>query len=570
MKKFVYLMIISVGFLLTSSCKDYLNRLPLDTPTTASFLNNESEMEAALAAVYRSVHWDRGLTPFQQFFDLWSDIGQFRDPGIATGVFDTYNIDLQNLWTDAYITIQRSNTLIAGMEQGRDNVSPEVYSRIEAEARIIRAWAYYHITFMFGDVPLVTHPLNPDEYEVSSTPQEAIVDFLLAELDAVAPAVEWSPSVRGRLGKGVALGLKARIALHAKRYEIAAAAANEVINSGAFGLNPEFADLFTRSGQLKNEGGEIMFEFFRSDNSPLGIRTYVPLGQASRNLGGQSGKFPTQRLVDMFECLDGKRIDESEMYDPANPSENRDERLRWTVAMHGDEITHYGAGHLPRTCIFNIYDNTTSFYNYTTNTWYEATNQDKSNPYGPVSSGVGYLWSKYTFNDENLTDARVSWIYMRYAEILLTYAEAKIEMNQIDASVTTALNLLRERGSLPPVAPNVQADQQKMRQLVRRERTVELALEGFRWYDIRRWEIAELVMPGKIIGAAKAKDITAATPNFKTSAITDLNNIPDYSNSIDQRITRDTRYFSPNQYLMPIPQRERDLNPNLDQNPGWN
>src|SRR5690606_7637787 len=148
-------------------------------------------------------------------------MGQYINIGKVSGMFDTYNIDLQNLWTDAYITIQRSNTLIAGMEQGRDNVGPEVYSRIEAEARIIRAWAYYHITFMFGDVPLVTHPLNPDEYEVSSTPQEAIVDFLLAELDAVAPAVEWSPSVRGGLGKGVALGLKARIALHAKRYEIA-------------------------------------------------------------------------------------------------------------------------------------------------------------------------------------------------------------------------------------------------------------------------------------------------------------------------------------------------------------
>lgn len=563
-------MTLLVGIQLMSSCKDYLNRLPLDTPTTANFLNNEAEMEAALAAVYRSVHWDRGLTPFQQFFDLWSDIGQFRDPGIATGVFDTYNTDLQNLWTDAYITIQRVNTLIAGMEQGRENVSPETYARIEAEARIIRAWAYYHITFMFGDVPLVTSPLNPDEYEESSTPQEEIVDFLLNELDAVAPAVVWSPSERGRIGKGVALGLKARIALYADKFEIAAAAANEVINSGAFGLNPEFADLFKRSGQLKNEGNEIMFEFFRSDNSPRAVRNYVPLGQASRNLGGQSGKFPTQRLVDMFECLDGKRIDESALYDPANPSENRDERLRWTVAMHGDEITHYGAGDLPRTCIFNIYDNTTLFYNYDTGSWYEATNQDKSNPYGPVSSGVGYLWAKYTFNDENLTDARVSWIYMRYAEILLTYAEAKIEMNQIDGTVTNALNLLRERGNLPPVTPEVQADQQEMRQLVRRERTVELALEGFRWYDIRRWEIAELVMPGKIIGASKQKDVPAAMPNFKTSAVTDLNNIPDYSTSIDQRITRDTRYFSPNQYLMPIPQRERDLNPNLDQNPGWN
>lgn len=569
MKKIVYILILSLNVQFLVSCSDFLDRQPLDAPTTGSFLNNEAEMSSALAAVYRSVHWDRGLTPFQQFFDLWSDIGQFRDPGIATGVFDTYNTDLQNLWTAAYVTIQRANTLITGMERGKEQVSEPVYNRIQAEARIIRAWAYYHLTFMFGGVPLVTHPLNPDEYQVAATPQAEIVDFLLAELDEVAPAVSWRPADRGRIGRGVALGLKARIALADGRYAIAAAAAEAVISNGEFGLNPRFRDLFTRSGQLLNAGNEIMFEFFRSNNSPTEIRNYVPLGQASRNLGGQSGKFPTQRLVDMFECLDGKRIDESAVYDPANPSRNRDERLRWTVAMHGDTITHYGAGHVPRSCVFNIYDPTTSFYNHTTGVWSTGTNNDLSNPFGPVSSGVGYLWAKYTYNDENLTEARVSWIYMRYAEILLTYAEAKIELNQLDASVVNALDLLRSRGRLPGVTAEIWGDQQKMRQLVRRERTIELALEGFRWFDIRRWEIAELVMPGRIMGAARQKGVPAAMPDFKRTPVADLNNIPDYTASEAQRITRDIRYFSANQYLMPIPQRERDINRNLGQNPGW-
>ncbi len=238
--------------------------------------------------------------------------------------------------------------------------------------------------------------------------------------------------------------------------------------------------------------------------------------------------------------------------------------------MHGDTITHYGAGNLPRRCVFNIYDSTTRFYNFTTNVWTNGTNNDLTNAFGPVSSGVGYLWSKYTFNDENLTEARVSWIYMRYAEILLTYAEAKIELNQVDGSVVSAINQLRFRGKLPAISATIQNDQLKMRQLVRRERTVELALEGFRWFDIRRWKIAELVMPGKIIGASKTKVVIAPMPNFKISSTTDMNNIPNYSASEAQRITRDTRVFSANQYLMPIPQRERDINRNLSQNPGWN
>ncbi len=570
MRKKITLICILFCFPCLLSCEKYLDRQPLDTPTTGSFLNNQQEMNAALTAVYRSINWDRGLTPFQQFFDLWSDIGQFRDPGIATGVFDTYNTDLENLWKAIYITIQRSNTLITGMEKGKANVNETIYNRIQGEARLIRAWAYYHLTFMYGDVPLITRSLNPDEYNAERTNQKEIIAYLLKELDEVAPALDWRPTERGRIGRGVALGLKARIALNNGQFDIAAEAAKAVINSNSFGLNPKFQDLFTRSGQLINAGNEIMYEFFRSDNSPLDNRNYVPLGQASRNLGGQSGKFPTQRLVDMFECSDGKRIDESAVYDPANPSKNRDQRLKWTVVMHGDTITHYGAAKVPKRCIFNIYDNTTPFFNFNTGLWANATNNDKSNAFGPVSSGVGYLWSKYTLTDENLTDARVSWIYMRYAEILLTYAEAKIELNQIDQSVIIAINALRSRGKLPEVDLAIQSDQQKMKQLIRRERSVELALEGFRWYDIRRWKIAELVMPGKIIGASKDRNVVASTPNFKSSAITDLNNIPDYSSSEAQRITRDTRYFSPNQYLMPIPQRERDINKKLSQNDGWN
>lgn len=567
--KYIISILMPVIILTTISCKKYLDREPLATPTTASFLNNQAEMDAALAAVYRSINWDRGLTPFQQFFDLWSDIGQFRDPGIATGVFDTYNADLQNLWLAAYTTIQRANTLIVGMERGKNNVATDTYNRIQAEARIIRAWAYYHLTFMFGDVPLITKPLSPSEYKTPRTPKEEIVSFLLQEFEESAQFVPWKSTERGRIGKGVALGLKARTALHAGLYDVAAEAAREVITSSQFSLNPRFQDLFVRSKQLVNAGSEIMFEFFRSAQSPLDIRNYVPLGQGSRNLGGQSGKFPTQRLVDMFECSDGLRIDESPLYDPANPSKNRDPRLRWTVAMHGDTITHYGANHLPRTCVFNIYDNTTSMYNYNTGVWSNTANNDKSNAFGPVSSGVGYLWAKYTFNDENLTDARVSWIYMRYAEILLTFAEAKIELGQLDQETIDAINEVRNRGGMPDVDVSIVADQTKMRQLIRRERTIELALEGFRWYDIRRWNIAELVMPGLITGASKDKAAPAAMPDFHASAITDLNNIPDYSASVAQRITRDLRIFSPNQYLMPIPQRERDINENLTQNEGW-
>lgn len=566
MKNLKYILLIVSTFLF--SCEDFLEKKPLDSPTTASFLNNQQEMEASLNSLYRSIHWDRGLTPIQQFFDLWSDIGQFRDPGIATGDFDTNNADVQKIWTNAYITIQRANTLINGMKVGKENVTPDQYERIEAEARVIRAWAYHFLAFMFGNVPLVVEPLLPSKYKMDATSKDKVIDFIIKELDESSKKLAWKPTTRGHVGKGVALGLLSRVALYNKNYELASTAAFEVINSKEFSLNPRFQDLFTRSGQSVNKNGEIMFEFYRSDNSYRSVRNYVPLGQGSRNLGGQSGKFPTQRLVDMFECVDGKRIDESPLYDPENPSKNRDTRLRWTVAMHGDTITHYGANNLPRTCIFNIYDNTTQFYNYTTNKWYTATNNDFSNPYGPVSSGVGYLTAKYTYTDEQINEARVSWIYLRYAEILLTYAEANIELNRLNEQTIQVINQVRLRSSMPAVDPLIQHSQLEMKQLIRRERTVELAMEGFRWFDIRRWEILEHVFPGLIVGASKNKN-AVAIPNFKTNEITDLNNIPDYSQSINNRITRDTRYYDKKHYLLPIPQREIDLNPNLNQNTGW-
>jgi hypothetical protein len=551
-----------IGF---NSCKKFLTEVPLDSPTTGSFFNNQGEMNVALTGVYNSIDWDTGaLIPWQILFDQWTDIGVERTAGVAEGTLDVSNSNVSTTWNFAYTTIQRANTLIQGMERGKANVAPADYNTIQAEARVLRAFAYYHLVFMFGDVPLITKPLGPTDYYIQvRTPKADVIKFLYSELDAAAANLNWMPTDRGRVSKAVALGLKARIALTNGDYDLAATTSKQIMDGAGLGLNPNYQDLFTRSGQNANVGKEIMFELVYSD-AVVNSRNYIPLGQGSRNLGGQSGRFPTQRLVDMFEAKDGKRIDESAVYDPANPSKNRDKRLKYTVIMQGDTITQNLS-----TAVYEIYNTSTYFLDPATNNWSLKTNNDYSNAFGPVKNGVGYLWAKYTFTDEDINTPRVSWLFMRYAEILLTYAEAKIELGQIDGTVTAAINLLRNRAGLPNVDPVIASDQNKMRQLIRRERTVELAGEGFRWFDIRRWKIAELVMPGKVYGASKSASVVAQTPNFKTSAITDLNSIPDYSASASQRFSRDMRYFVAKNYLFPIPQAERDLDKNLTQNAGW-
>lgn len=548
---------------LTSGCQKFLDKEPLDSPAQGTFLTNEKAINVSLNAVYRSVNWDFGLVPYQSATDAWTDLAILRANDLGEGTFDTYNSHPASLWKQAYITIQRANTMLDGMEPNKDKIPAAAFNRMQAEARILRAWAYHYLVFMFGDAPLITKPLLPAEFKTQvRTPKADIIKFIYTELDEAGAVLNWVPTERGRVSRSVAMGLKARTALYNKEYLLAKSTAKQIIDNAGLNLNPQFKDLFTRSGQKPNARGEIMFEILYTDAEATS-RTNLPLGNASRAAGGQSGRFPAQRLVDMFEATDGKRIDESAIYNPQKPRENRDLRLRYTVALPGDTVSMNLV-----TFIYDVYKPTTSFLN-ANGTWSVKTNADYDNPFGPVKSGVGYLWSKYTMTDENAFQSRVSFILMRYAEILLTYAEASIESNNIDAQTITAIDAVRTRARQPGVPLAIQNDQNELRKLIRRERTVELAVEGFRWFDIRRWDIADLVMPGKVIGISKSGTNLPPVPNFKTSAKHDLNSIPDYTDQITQRYTRETRFWYPKLMLLPVPQAERDINPNLSQNKDW-
>jgi hypothetical protein len=562
-KRIVYISTLVCGLISLAGCQKFLDKNPLDVPATTTFLTNDKEINVSLTAIYKSVNWDFGLVPYQSATDAWTDLAILRANDLGEGTFDTYNAHPANLWKNAYTQIQRANTLLTGMEAAKANVPVAAYNRMQAETRVLRAWAYHFLVFMFGDVPLITRPLALEEFKTQvRAPKADIINFIYKELDEAGAVLTWAPFERGRVSRAVAMGLKARTALYNKDYDLAATAAKSVIDNAGLSLNPKFQDLFTRSGQKPNAGGEIMFEILYTD-ADVNSRTNLPLGNASRAAGGQSGRFPAQRLVDMFEATDGKRIDESTVYNAQKPREKRDLRLKYTIALPGDTVSMNLV-----TFVYDIYKNTTSFLN-ADGTWAVRTNSDFDNAFGPAKSGVGYLWTKYTMTDENAFQSKVNFILMRYAEVLLTYAEAKIEANKIDATVKSALDLVRQRAKQPVVPAAIASDQNELRELVRRERTVELAVEGFRWFDIRRWGIAELVMPGKVIGISKTATNLPPVPNYKTSAIHDLNSIPDYTGQIDLRYTRETRFWFPKLNLLPIPQGERDVNPGLGQNKDW-
>jgi starch-binding outer membrane protein, SusD/RagB family len=568
MKKII--MISAVAIIALASCKKFLDKAPLAEPAENTFLSTGAEVDLALTGVYNSSYWTEANLPVQCRFDTYTDIGLERTSGFAGGTFDAANGTILNYYTYMYKTVSRVNVMLNGMTKAKESMPAAAYNRAEAEAKVLRAWSYLHLIGLFGDVVYYTKPLDPNEYyTLTRTAKATIIDKLLIDMDDAITKLDWQSTQRGRVNKGVAYGIKAKLAMLDGRYQVAADATNAIITSAQYNLNPSFTNLFTRAGQAANVNKEIMYEMIYpvADANPV---SYINLGQGSRMISAQSGRFPIQALVDRYECTDGKRIDISPLYDPANPSRNRDSRLKATVSLHGDTIgcTLFGTY---RRCVFNIY-NTTTPLSTNGGPFAASPNLDLTNAFGPVLNGMGTLWYKYC-NDEldDMATAKTSFIYMRYAEILSIYAEAKVELNQLDASVIAAINKTRNRAGLPSVDVVITTNQAKLRQLVRREKIVEFANEGLHLFDMRMWGTGVTAMNTFVYGCTKAQATPAATPTFGTpGSFNDLNDIPNYTASDAQRFKRELRVFTAPKYnLWPIPQRERDINGLISQNQDW-
>lgn len=591
MKKYFFLSILAT---ISFGCSDFLDRQPLDAPSSTAFLSNEAEIKLALTGVYNASFWARsGNVPDLKRIEASTDliISRKTDPEslIAmgdNGPFVPGNAWSENAWGQAYRVIARANDLLEGMKRGEATTPKASYARMRAEAITLRAWAYLNLMTWYGDPVFLTSPLQPTDYESQKrTPVAQVVASLYKDLDEAYAALDFSPSERGRANKGFAYGTKAKLALLIKDWKTAEEATSTLIKSAAYGLNPSYQNLFTLAGQNANAGKEIMMTMMYPSENP-NIANWQVVGYTPRQtLGAQSNNFPTQAMVDKFECTDGKRIDESPLYDPKNPSRNRDRRLRWTLYMPTDtlEVRMSKTPALPyqnpnQRFIFNIHSDQIFRFNWNTQK-YDAVN---GNPDFVTSSnsvwqfgatgavgGVGYVWRKYNDTEQYAWELKTPFILMRYAEILLIYAEAKIEQGSIDASVTDAINAVRRRSGQPnTIATNVQ----DLRQLVRRERAVEFATEGIRLFDIRRWGIVLDVMNTTIVGAAKDPAKAPGIPSFGAKGSPqDLNDIPDYTASAALRISsrNEVRKNSTKHLLWPLPQGELDKNKNLTQNAGW-
>ena len=594
MKKYFIIPTLLAAFAI-SSCNKFLDRKPLDASSSATFLSNQAEMEQGLIGTYASAMWViANNTPMHFAIESSTDMaikrGGNAEDLIAMGdggPFLVNNAICISSWNQAFKLVQRANQQIVGMENGKANVSAVVYNRIKAEAQVLRAWGYFHLMTWFGDVPYYKAMPSVDEVlKAERTPVATIVADLYKDLDEATAAFEaagTSPvQTIGRVNRGVALGLKAKLAMLIKDFRTAATATKTLIDGNQYGLNPSYQNLFSLNGQTANVSREILFaQTYPNDvNEPQNWMAVIGVPRQVTN--SQSSHFPSQNLVDQFEGKDGQRIDVSTVYDPANPRLNRDNRLKWSVYMPGDTMVHFASktaalpyNNLRERTVFNIYSNTRRKFNWNTGVYDNVnTNNDwigaqaagiqwQVSATGNIG-GVGYVWNKYNDSTQYTFESRVGFILMRYADILLTYAEAKTELNELDATVLSAINLVRARAGQPAA---VLGSQTAMRTLIRRERAVEFAGEGLRLFDLRRWDIYETANSGPVVGISLDPAVPAARPSF------DANNIPSYTASVNQRIRfrNQTRNNNNAKYkLWPIPQAEIDNNSKIKQNLGWN
>jgi starch-binding outer membrane protein, SusD/RagB family len=574
------------------SCKKYLDRTPQSAFTQNDYYSNAEQVQQALTGVYNAMGARTvspgfsNPTPYYAKMDLFTEIGIERglNGTIGSGTYDANNTTVAEIWAAFYQVIQRANNLLFYMTKAQSTMTAAEYNTVIAEAKVLRANAYWYLISFYGDVPFFTAPpASQDElYNFPRTNKVTIIDFLLTDLVGAASTLDWNPSAQGRVSKGVAKGVAARLAMLDKRYQYVADITDDIIANSGYGLNPSFQNVFRKAGQATNLNKEIMFIYPFGDLD-AGSFNYLQLVQGSRNQGAQSSHFPTQFLVDLFECTDGKNIAESPLYNPARPNRNRDPRMRQTVIVPGDTSIVQGFTSI----VFNFKDPFIASFNTSTNaiTFPTTTaNQDSANIFGPRANGLGNLWKKYCQDrDINGTAGnlyRVGWVYMRFAEILLLNAEAHLEKGSSAATVATSINKVRVRAGMPVVDAITLGDVNKLRQLVRREKTVEFANEGLHLADIRRWDngaYAQTVMPVQLYGEANSnmkftagiglEFITPAPPPTFDATY----NVPiSWPNGDALRLKRELRVFRSNQHLLcPIPQSERDKVPALTQNTNW-
>jgi len=477
-------------------------------------------------------------------------------------------------YTGRYKNIYYCNLLLNRAESFGDQTA---IATPVAEAKFFRAYLYFDLVQKYGDAILVQKPLDLDDplLKVKRDDRGVVIDQVVKDLQEAAEGLPDKPTEAGRLGKDAAYAMLSRVALYEGTWQkfhtngaettsntdrstellqIAKDAARKVIDRGNYKL--------FYNEQLGTESYRYMFILEDAKCNPAGLTTtdnteYI-LARRHRIADGigqnltkgwlTNATYPTRKLANMYVCQDGLPVDKSTQfkgYSTANSEfTNRDNRMLTTLVQNGDKVWNNTANNC--------------------RTAWDDTDLSRALTVS-VTSNSGYQTHKWAA-ERQVNDYMEAYDYpvIRYAEVLLNYAEATYELSGSisDSDLDLSLNVVRLR-----VNPNmtklsnalVNNNGLSMREEIRRERTVELVFEGYRVDDLKRWKTAETEMPQDLVGVLYTGTWFESHWTSQTRSLTSDGCILMYGD----------RTWAEKNYLYPLPSDQLQLNPNLGQNPGW-
>lgn len=532
MKKILIIsVLITMGM---TGCESFLDKTDPTATTFQEFFVDEDDLRRVTYSSFYDVfthHSNRRALLYMK--DGRSDNAYARSEDdhhlrIANGNINGNTRAFEYYYTLHLKHVGRLNTYIANIDV--PYVEDEaIRARYQSILEGLRVWHYFEMTTRWGDIPFLLEPANVEEAKQEPLPKEEILDSLFQMSEEIAdrlPPDEYTTN-KFMFNKYSFKALVMRYALYNERYELAAGLAREIMDSGNYGLHPNYGDLFQYEGATTNN------EFIQHQDieSFSGSTTYSfrDLGPHFRTGNGESYCVPLKSLVDTYWTLQGRPIDDCPLHTKEeyelDPKLNRDPRYEASIMGHGDEF----------------YGETIDIYNPNNPMFYE--NQR--------ASSSGFWFRKFVSEADAFRNGNLTYGLLRYAEVLLTYAEARIMMDNIDNLAKNCINQVRERAGLDMTVADVTLPDygsytsEQWIDLIRNERRIEFAGEGLRYDDIIRWRIAEDVLNKPALGHTRME------------------------NGTKMSLKIEDRTFTPHNYLWPFHESSLKVNPNLRQNPGY-
>lgn len=575
----LYKIAIVSGLCILNACDDsFLDRYPLDSAVTETYWSTEDQLRSALYPCYNGLQYDLIINMGDACGEtvVWGDLtsGLSKVGGGKSSSQD--NFPFYNYWRDIYSNIYTCNNFLDNYNQA--DIPQEVKDRYAADVKVIRAMQYFWLTTVWGDVPLIDYCLDLDEGYGPRDEKEKVIDWMIDELQwAAAHMSEDIMTGRdlGRINKWGALALLARTALQSGRYELAATTALNIMQNSPYSLNKDYSLAYHLAGDFEDnpENREsIIFSMYKKDVRMHNLTNYTctPVNYIRLNA--------SKTFVDAFLCSDGKpaipgleyygRTDISTSEDTPYPVEhykeyfqNRDPRMAMTLYCPGDAWPGGDDGDAG-----NRVNATFGLPRF-------ASLQDNNN--NGANTRTGFYFKKYNTPElAGMTNQSHNNInVIRYAEILLIYAEALYQMNGTltQAQIDMTINRLRTRVEMHPMKlDELNSWNLDLWTELKRERRIEMSFDGMRYFDLLRWK------EGWRLGRAiTGPSLEVCLNDLGASPYVDDKENPivdEFGDIIWDASKKEggERYFDENRhYLWPVPYAEILKNKNLTQNPGW-